>query len=159
MSGWSLIYTHSRTQRREIGKWQREELLKLTSSLMQASTQRQTKLTDEWDRLNLGVDSAEREGEPTIWELTGRMLLNVEQIALLDSRTAQAARAVYELHRDAERGYSPSGNLLREVEELCVNVDDLAARHSELVRAFQGSAQVAPKRSWRQALPGRRQLE
>ncbi|MGX1809699.1 hypothetical protein ACWIGI_28595 [Nocardia sp. NPDC055321] len=150
---WNFWYTQHRTDKREMWKWKREELQKLTAKFMATSAQRQSGLMEHLGRLETG--GSFREGQTSSAQLAEEMLLTLTQIELVDEATAVAARAVYQLHRDAEDRYYPTGgDLYKEISDITVDPGELSAKHAALVEAFKQSvASQKPRR-----LPGQRSI-
>jgi hypothetical protein len=136
----NFLFTQWRTDRREINKWRRDELLKLTSAMLQLSRTRQTALVHNYEvmlyqspRSYVSADSEDK---------LFQMEVVVEQIRLLDSRLSKAAVAVYELHRDAERqliDVPDDGDQVGQIEALLVDQDRLDELHADLVAHFSSA--------------------
>lgn len=144
----NFLYTQWATSRREIRKWQREELQKLTGSLLQLSAARQGELDAAYEA---HVSNYQRfvntgEGSKPI-DYVAKMGLVVEQIRLLDDRVAEKAKAVRDAHRSAEWDYQTSeqSDPLTELQTLAAdNLDEL---HDALIDTFKVVTRLQKKPS------------
>lgn len=136
-------YTQYKTDRREIGKWRSEQLLSAVSELLQLSTRRQSELSDAYDSFvyQHGVPLRGGKSSDSVW----KMELLVEQIRLLDQRSADAAEAIYEAHKAAQRRAATEfqGQMVPPDDQYgAMMADDLADLHTALVDAFQAVTRV-----------------
>lgn len=142
----NFLFTQWRTDRRESEKWRRDELLRLTSSLLQLSSGRQSGLIADLSHFEGTGRASPDDFDP--WANTREMKVVVQQLHLLDGALADRARAVWHLHEQAERGYYPDENPWDDTDQLTVPADALDAAHSALVRQFRVTARLksrAPK--------------
>lgn len=137
----NFLYTQWRSDRREIEKWHRDELLRLVGSLLQLSSRRQVNLLAELGHME-GSDGRPVEDTDS-FELTRQMRYSVEQLALLDDRVAAAANAVYQLHLAVERKSYPNEDPYEDVGQLVVEQAKLTDAHAELTQAFRKTTKMA----------------
>lgn len=146
----NFLFTQWRTDRREADKWRRDELLRLTSSLLELSGRRQSELIADMSALESSGRAAPADSDA--WALTREMRIVALHIRLLDEDLAHTADAVWKLHYQAEASYNPQPNQWEDTNQLVVVDDSLEAAHSAVVRQFRASA--LPKKR----LPKRRPI-
>lgn len=136
---WNVFYAQGRTDRREVQKWKSDEVMKLTSRLLQLSTERQSSIDQFIGELEGQYRIQNRPGKSAekVWE----MELLVEQIRLLSDYLAQAAAAVYQAHKAREDAWAQAddfeGDYLTEIATLAVDPKTLEKLHKSLVNAFR----------------------
>ncbi|TDO16939.1 hypothetical protein EV580_0103 [Mycobacterium sp. BK086] len=148
VSVFGVLYTQSRTGRRDVEQWRRGELWKLTASFLALSTERQSELMDYTESFMMGYRGPDRpvRASEKLWQ----MELLVQQFRLLDGGVAEKAEAIYVAHRDADAraAYAdPREGPITEAEERLVpNLDDL---HRDLVQRFRTVFLRRRLRRWR----------
>jgi hypothetical protein len=162
----NFFYTQWRTDQRDITKWQREELQKLTANILQLSASRQSALNEAYEAYESGFRRFIDESDTTASSnRVGEMELVVEQIRLLDDRVAECASAVWKAHSSAEWDYQMSEQTdpMSEIELLAA--EGLGDLHSALISAFREETglQKKPKKwavisSQKKALDGPRRI-
>ncbi|MFJ2834629.1 hypothetical protein ACIO52_04635 [Nocardia sp. NPDC087230] len=131
----NFFYTQWKTDRREIEQWRREELLKLTSSLVELSYARHVDLGNEYERRTMwGAGSGARTSS---FEQTRRMQLIVVQIGILNDSVAEAAGKLVELHITKERDRQYTENPVDDIGQLMVDESALLGGHAALVKSFR----------------------
>lgn len=145
----NFFYTQWATGRRDVAKWRREELQKLTASILQLSASRQGELGEQYEAYESNhqryIDKSD--GSAKINHVA-QMGLVVEQIRLLDSEVSKKAAAIRDAHQSAEWNYQTSERTdpMSEIEMLSVDgLDDL---HSALIDSFQLASGLQKKRRW-----------
>jgi hypothetical protein len=131
---------------REIRKWRREELQKLTASLLQLSAGRQGELEEAYDAYESHYQRfiEKHEGSPKT-NYVAQMGLVVEQIRLLDDQVAEKAKAVRDAHQSAEWEYQTSeeSDPMSEIEMLAA--ENLSELHSALIDTFRVTTDLQKK--------------
>ncbi|WP_147414491.1 hypothetical protein [Rhodococcus rhodochrous] len=133
----NFLFTQWRTDRRESDKWRRDELLRLTSEMLQLSGQRHSELIAD-----LSFEEGTGRAAPPdsdAWALTRQMKIVAQQLHLLDEELARASDAIWKLHADAERDYYPSSDPYQDIGQLLADGDLLEVAHGQLVQQFRQS--------------------
>jgi hypothetical protein len=135
----NFLFTQWATGRRDIAKWRREELQKLTATILELSTSRQGELNEAWEAYE---SHYQREFDRDTESLkkpnyVAQMSLVVEQIRLLNPEVAEKAAAIRDAHQSAEWRYQTSeeADPMSEIEMRAA--DGLKELHSELIDFFQ----------------------
>lgn len=133
----NFLFTQWRTDRREVNKWRRDELMKLTSAVLQLSRSRQTSLLHNYE---VAIYHSPKSFMATNSdENVYQMEILVEQIRLLDSRLSDRAEAIYELHRQAAQRLADEpddGNHVWQIEQLMVDGEQMNKLHRALMASF-----------------------
>lgn len=139
----NIFYTQWRTDIRDVARWSNDQLLKLTSELLQLSASRQSELETWYATYELSRRSKNRQGSSV--EKVWQMEVIVEQIRLLDDEIAEQAHALYVAHRDAEEALADANpnelDPMTGIETLMVS--DLNQLHQKLIKAFRNVTGVS----------------
>lgn len=154
----NFLYTQRAVGQREIAKWRREELQKLTAQMLQLSLSRQSQLLDYYESFmdsRRGTTNRGFSSNGNVWE----MELLVEQFRLLDGRMAVSAEALFQAHYATHRRAAEAepADPMTEIEAEMVDEDELQRLHRELVGQFQALTGLKESptraRSWRRLQP------
>jgi hypothetical protein len=153
----TAIYTQRVTDRRELAKWRRDELLRATSELAQLSSNRQALLSAAFDsRIGNGVERIDpfdtnTTGGPHPTQSVDTMFVLVERIRLIDTGVADAAEQLAKEHRkavqEAQALPEEMGNPIEHIEASMIYPADQARLHRQLTNAFR-------KATGQQPIPG-----
>ncbi|MHA4854216.1 hypothetical protein L1080_032440 [Rhodococcus sp. MSC1_016] len=138
----NFLFTQWRTDQRETDKWRRDEMLRLTGSMLELSGQRQSELSADLSHLEGTGRAAPKDSDP--WALTRQMAIVAQQLHLLDEYLARKADAVRELHSAAEHKYSPNEDPYSDTGQLLAERPALETAHDQLVEQFHKS--IRPRR-------------
>ncbi|TQC38926.1 hypothetical protein EEB14_59390 [Rhodococcus sp. WS4] len=138
VSGFSFFYTQGRMDRREIEKWRRDELLRLTNSILEISRRRQSVLYDDLTKIELNGTFLVSREELDFRGSTHQMRVCADQIRLLDPNLADTADTLVALFQKADECYSPHEDHYSEIESLLVDEKQLEAVRADLVRSCGG---------------------
>ncbi|MCD2106996.1 hypothetical protein O4214_17755 [Rhodococcus erythropolis] len=134
----NFLFTQWRTDRREVDKWRRDELLRLVSSMLALSSQREAELSADLSSLEAEGRASPDDSDP--WALTRQMKIVVQQILLLDESLSQQANKICLVHVESETGYYPDQNPYNDTGQLLPDRDRLEKAHHELVATFRSNA-------------------
>jgi hypothetical protein len=104
ISLFNVFYSQRKSDRREVTKWRSDNLLKLTSKLMELSSERQSVLIEALNALNdnrVWPDRPVRTDEK-VWQMEPI----VAQIRLINDEVAAGAEALYLVHKKCEDDYA-----------------------------------------------------
>ena len=143
VSTFSLWFTQYKSDRREIERWRRDELLRSTNEFLRLSIERQTVILNEVTRLEDRTYAPPSSSLHTLAAVQSMEAI-AEQLLLIDAKVARAAAKVADAHAAAENASQKldGGNPYDEVAASAVDKSKLQILHNQLRATFQTSVGV-----------------